>query len=49
MWQMQLRFYWDEAEDDCVVRQVNSASKYGYEYQVRLRVRLRARLRVRVS
>ena len=32
-WQMQLRFYWDEAEDDCVVRQVNSASKYGYEYQ----------------
>ena len=32
-WQMQLRFYWDEAEDDCVVRQVNSATKYGYEYQ----------------
>ena len=44
-WQMQLRFYWDEAEDDCVVRQVNSASKYGYEYQASLR----ARLRVRVS
>ena len=32
-WQMQLGFYWDEAEDDCVVRQVNSATKYGYEYQ----------------
>ena len=32
-WQMQLRFYWDEKEDDCIVRQVNSASLYGYEYQ----------------
>ena len=31
-WQMQLRFYWDEAEDDCVVRQVNSATPYPYPY-----------------
>ena len=29
-WQMQLRFYWDEAVDDCVVRQVNSATPYPY-------------------
>ena len=27
-WQMQLGFYWDEAEDDCVVRQVNSATTF---------------------
>ena len=32
-WQMQLRFYWDADEDDCLVKQVNSVSRYGFEYQ----------------
>jgi dynein heavy chain, axonemal len=35
-WISQLRFYWDKESDDCVVRQVLSVFKYGYEYQVRL-------------
>lgn len=34
-WVSQLRFYWDKESDDCVVRQVLSVFKYGYEYQVR--------------
>lgn len=34
-WVSQLRFYWDRDADDCVVRQVLSVFKYGYEYQVR--------------
>lgn len=33
-WVSQLRFYWDKESDDCVVRQVLSVFKYGYEYQV---------------
>lgn len=33
-WVSQLRFYWDRDADDCVVRQVLSVFKYGYEYQV---------------
>ena len=35
-WVSQLRFYWDRDADDCVVKQVLSVFKYGYEYQVRL-------------
>ncbi len=31
-WQQQLRFYWDNDEDDCVVRQSNARFLYGYEY-----------------
>ncbi|XP_011312821.1 dynein heavy chain 2, axonemal-like [Fopius arisanus] len=27
-----LRFYWDKDIDDCVVRQTNTHSRYGYEY-----------------
>lgn len=34
-WVSQLRFYWDRESDDCVVKQVLSVFKYGYEYQVR--------------
>ena len=34
-WVSQLRFYWDRDADDCVVKQVLSVFKYGYEYQVR--------------
>jgi dynein heavy chain, axonemal len=33
-WVSQLRFYWDRDQDDCVVKQVLSVFKYGYEYQV---------------
>jgi dynein heavy chain, axonemal len=36
-WVSQLRFYWDRDQDDCVVKQVLSVFRYGYEYQVRLR------------
>ena len=32
-WQMQLRYYWDVDEDDCIVHQVNARVAYGYEYQ----------------
>jgi dynein heavy chain len=31
-WQQQLRYYWMPETDDCIIRQVNSASEYGYEY-----------------
>ena len=31
-WQQQLRFYWDPAEDDCVIRQADARFLYGYEY-----------------
>jgi dynein heavy chain len=31
-WQMQLRFYWDEDADNCIVRQTNARFWYGYEY-----------------
>ena len=31
-WQMQLRFYWDEDEGTCAVRQTNAHFWYGYEY-----------------
>ena len=34
-WVSQLRFYWDRDADECVVKQVLSIFKYGYEYQVR--------------
>jgi dynein heavy chain len=32
-WQMQLRYYWDQEQDDCIVHQVNARVHYGYEYQ----------------
>ena len=32
-WVSQLRFYWDQEQDDCVVKQVLSVFDYGYEYQ----------------
>jgi len=32
IWQKQLRYYWDEIEDNVIVRQVNANLKYGYEY-----------------
>jgi dynein heavy chain len=34
-WLSQLRFYWEKEgkeEDDCVIRQINTHFKYGYEY-----------------
>jgi dynein heavy chain len=31
-WTKQLRYYWDEKEDDVFVRQTNSSFRYGYEY-----------------
>jgi dynein heavy chain len=31
-WQMQLRFYWQEEDDNCRVRQTNAGFWYGYEY-----------------
>lgn len=31
-WQMQLRYYWDDAVDDCIVKQTNARFIYGYEY-----------------
>lgn len=30
---LQLRFYWDKEQDDCLVKQVLSIFTYGYEYQ----------------
>jgi dynein heavy chain, axonemal len=33
-WVSQLRFYWERESNDCIVRQVLSLFKYGYEYQV---------------
>jgi dynein heavy chain, axonemal len=32
LWQQQLRYYWDEEKDQCVVKQVNASFQYGYEY-----------------
>ena len=31
-WQMQLRYYWDDVIEDCVVRQTNASFAYAYEY-----------------
>ena len=31
-WESQLRFYWDKALDDCVVKQCTGKIMYGYEY-----------------
>uniref|UniRef100_A0A183ADC6 Dynein axonemal heavy chain 3 n=1 Tax=Echinostoma caproni TaxID=27848 RepID=A0A183ADC6_9TREM len=31
-WQRQLRYYWDEDVDTCVVRMANACYTYGYEY-----------------
>ena len=31
-WQQQLRYYWDEEIDNCLVKQVSATLKYGYEY-----------------
>ncbi|KAJ3195453.1 Dynein heavy chain 2, axonemal [Irineochytrium annulatum] len=34
-WLCQLRFYWEKEgkeEDDCIIRQINTQFKYGYEY-----------------
>ncbi|KAL1139305.1 hypothetical protein AAG570_006291, partial [Ranatra chinensis] len=31
-WLSQLRFYWDQDVDDCIVRQTNTHFLYGYEY-----------------
>ena len=31
-WQKQLRYYWEEDVDDCVIRQTNTYFRYGYEY-----------------
>jgi dynein heavy chain len=31
-WTKQLRYYWDEEEDDVFAKQTNSSFRYGYEY-----------------
>ncbi|KAJ7549736.1 hypothetical protein O6H91_07G065700 [Diphasiastrum complanatum] len=31
-WQMQLRYYWEDSLDDCIIRQTNAQFIYGYEY-----------------
>ena len=31
-WQMQLRYYWNDDDDVCAVRQTNSRFEYAYEY-----------------
>lgn len=31
-WQRQLRYYWDEDIDSCVVQMANACYTYGYEY-----------------
>ena len=31
-WESQLRFYWEQGTEKCVVRQTNTTSLYGYEY-----------------
>jgi dynein heavy chain, axonemal len=31
-WTKQLRYYWDEKEDDIFAKQTNSSFRYGYEY-----------------
>lgn len=32
VWVSQLRFYWDNAQNDCVIRQTNATHWYNYEY-----------------
>uniref|UniRef100_A0A7S0KGL2 Dynein-1, subspecies f n=1 Tax=Micromonas pusilla TaxID=38833 RepID=A0A7S0KGL2_MICPS len=31
-WQMQLRYYWDDKDDICLIRQTNTLFNYAYEY-----------------
>ncbi|KAA6402752.1 MAG: putative Dynein heavy chain, partial [Streblomastix strix] len=31
-WAKRLRYYWDQKEDTCMIRQTNSSFKYGFEY-----------------
>ena len=31
-WESQLRFYWEQAEDELLVRQCTGSFGYGYEY-----------------
>lgn len=31
-WESQLRFYWDKALDDCIIKQCTGKFRYGYEY-----------------
>jgi dynein heavy chain len=31
-WTKQLKYYWDEEKDDCIIRQVSALLDYGYEY-----------------
>jgi dynein heavy chain len=31
-WQMQLRYYWNDEKDHCLVRQTNAHFNYAYEY-----------------
>jgi len=31
-WQQQLRYYWDDLENECRIRQVNAEFPYGYEF-----------------
>ena len=31
-WESQLRFYWDQADDELLVRQCTGSFGYGYEY-----------------
>eukprot|EP01105_Mastigella_eilhardi_P016134 TRINITY_DN3695_c0_g1_i1.p1 TRINITY_DN3695_c0_g1~~TRINITY_DN3695_c0_g1_i1.p1 ORF type:complete len:4489 (-),score=1285.68 TRINITY_DN3695_c0_g1_i1:87-13553(-) len=31
-WESQLRFYWDQAQDDILIRQCDGVFNYGYEY-----------------
>jgi dynein heavy chain len=33
LWQMQLRYYWDQDVDDCRVRHSDAVIEFGYEYQ----------------
>lgn len=32
LWQQQLRYYWDQESDDCLIRHSDAKVKYGYEY-----------------
>lgn len=31
-WQQQLRYYWEDDTESCIVRQINANFHYGYEY-----------------
>ena len=31
-WQQQLRFFWEDRNDDCIIRQVDARINYGHEY-----------------